>query len=65
MSLPNMAALHKVDLLFRALRLTKLYLHNKQNQFVGTVHREDLIHLGKQTSELANQGDVRRTQDLI
>ncbi len=65
MSLPNLAALHKVDLLFRSLRLTALYLHNNQNQFVGTVHREDLIHLGKQTSELANQGDVLRVPDLI
>ena len=37
MSISNTATLHKVDLLFRSLRLTTLYLHNEVNKFIGTV----------------------------
>ena len=47
MSISNTATLHKVDLLFRSLRLTTLYLHNEVNKFIGTVERDDLIFLGK------------------
>ena len=47
MTILNTAALHKVDLLFRSLRLTTLYLHDERNRFVGTVERDDLIFLGK------------------
>lgn len=46
MSVLHTAALHKVDLLFRSLRLTTLYLHDEANRFVGTVERDDLIFLG-------------------
>ena len=53
MSVLNTAALHKVDLLFRSLRLTTLYLHDERNRFVGTVERDDLIFLGKNYDELA------------
>ncbi len=41
------ATLHKVDLLFRSLRLTTLYLVDDRNTFIGTMEREDLIVLGK------------------
>jgi hypothetical protein len=47
MSILNTASLHKVDLLFRSLRLTTLYLHDERNRFVGKVERDDLIFLGK------------------
>ena len=52
MSVSMTATLHKVDLLFRSLRLTTLYLHDEGNRFIGTVERDDLIFLGKSASEL-------------
>ena len=41
------ATLHKVDVLFRSLRLTTLYLVDDRGSFVGTVDREDLVDFGK------------------
>lgn len=41
------ATLHKVDLLFRSLRLSTLYLVDDRNRFIGTMEREDLIVLGE------------------
>eukprot|EP00946_MAST-07B_sp_MAST-7B-sp1_P004913 g4913.t1 len=38
--------LHKVDLLFRSLRLSTLFLVDEDNKFVGIIERDDLVALG-------------------
>jgi len=44
MSISNHTTIHKVRVLFRALRLTALYVHDDSNRLIGSISRNRFIH---------------------